>query len=108
METDTSALEHYHCPDSRVQASVQLMFANPGEISWITPQEQLLKLNDVIACGYNYQVGDQIKQIENATARFGHCVLIAKEDHLQPSIEAFRKTFQILDEKGKNLWKPLI
>lgn len=108
MEADTSALRHYHCPDSRAHASVQLMFANPGKIAWITPQEQLLKLKDVIACGYNYQVGDQIKQIENATARFGHCVLVSKEGSLQPSMEAFRQTFQILDEKGNNLWKSLI
>jgi len=107
MEVDTSSLKNFDCSKSLVEASVQLMFADPGVISTVTPLEELLKLDQVIDAGYNYQPGDEIKSIENATARFGHCVLVSDSGSIKPSIDHFRRTLQILDEKGNNLYKVL-
>lgn len=106
-EADLSALQGFDCSRSGVEASVQLMFADPGVIASVTPVEELLNLNHVIDAGYNYRPGDTIKAIENATARFGHCVLLSDAGPVRPSVEQFQRTFRILDEKGKNLYKVL-
>jgi len=109
MEVDVTPLKDFDCSKSSVEASVQLMFANRGVISTVTPLEELLTLGHVIDAGYNYQLGDEIKSIENATARFGHCVLVSDSGSgsIGTSIDEFQKKFQILDEKGNNLYKVL-
>ena len=107
MKADISPLKNYDCSKSKAEASVQLMFAGPGIISSITPVKELLMLAHVIDAGYNYQPGDEIKPIENATARFGHCVLVSDCGSIKASIDQFQRKFQILDEKGNNLYKVL-
>jgi len=107
MEADTSSLRGFDCSRSQVEASVQLMFSEPGIIASVTPVEKLLKMDHVIDAGYNYQPGDTIKDIENATARFGHCVLVSESGPVRTSVERFQSTFRILDEKGRNLYKVL-
>ena len=107
MEVDTAPLENFDCSVSKAEASVQLMFADPGVVLHITPVGDLLRLDHVVDAGYNYKPGDTIKPIENATARFGHCVLISNSGPIEPSVRRFQRTFQILDEKGKNLYKVL-
>ena len=107
MEVDVTPLMDYDCSKSSVEASVQLMFCDQGVISEITPIEELLKIEHVINAGYNYQPGDEIKSIENATARFGHCVLVSDSGPIKASIDQFQRKIQILDEKGNNLYKVL-
>lgn len=107
MKVDVSPLHAYDCSRSKVEASVQLMFAAPGVISSITPVEELLKLEGVVDAGYNYRPGDTIKPIENATARFGHCVLVSGDSPVRPQVERFQSTLRILDQKGNNLYKVL-
>lgn len=105
LEIDVEILRDFDCSKSNRTASVQLMFANPGIISSITPLEQLLKLDYVIDAGYNYKIGDEIKEIENATARFGHCVMISDSGSIRPTVDKFKNEFKILDENGNNLYK---
>ncbi len=109
MEVDMTPLQDFDCSRSSVEASVQLMFADEGVISTITPLEELLGLDHVIDAGYNYQPGEEIKSIENATARFGHCVLVSDSGRgsIGASIDQFQRKLQILDEKGHNLYKVL-
>lgn len=107
MEADTAPLENFDCSKSKAEASVQLLFADPGVISYITPVEELLRLDHVVDAGYNYKPGDTVKPIENATARFGHCVLVSDSGPIEPSVRRFQQVFQILDGKGKNLYKVL-
>lgn len=109
MEVDVAPLQDFDCSKSSVEASVQLMFADRGNISSITSIDELLALDHVIDAGYNYQPGDEIKSIENATARFGHCVLVSDSGSgtIGASIDQFQRKFQILDEKGNNLYKVL-
>lgn len=108
-EVDVTPFKDFDCSKSRVEASVQLMFADQGVISEITPLEELLALDHVIDAGYNYRPSDEIKSIENATARFGHCVLVSDSGSgsIRASIDEFQRRFQILDEKGNNLYKVL-
>lgn len=107
VEVDVTLLKDFDCSQSSMEASVQLMFADQGVISAITPVEELLTLDHVIDAGYNYHPGDEIKLIENATARFGHCVLVSGSGSIKASINRFQEKFQILDEKGNNLYKVL-
>lgn len=107
LEVDASTLRDFDCSKSASEASVQLMFANPGVILSITPVEELLELEHVIDAGYNYHPGDEIKAIENATARFGHCVLFSDSKPIRKSVELFQRKLKILDEKGNNLYKVL-
>lgn len=109
MEVDMTPLKDFDCSRSGVEASVQLMFADRGIISSITPVEELLQLEHVIDAGYNYQPGDEINSIENATARFGHCVLVSDSGcgAIDAAIDQFQRKFQILDKKGNNLYKVL-
>lgn len=102
---DMEVLKGYECSESKIQASVQLMFAHPGEISAITPEEDLFRIEDVVDIGYNYKIGDFIGVTEDATGRFGHCVLISEGGTLETSIRKFKDTFQILDGKGNNLFR---
>ena len=104
LDVDTTVLKEYDCSKSEVSASVQLMFAKPGIISYITPLEQLLNLDQVLDAGYNYKLGDSINDIENATARFGHCVLLNEFDSIIPAVKKFKESFTILDQEGTNLY----
>jgi biotin carboxylase len=88
-------------------ASVQLLFASPGKIHWITPEEQVMKFPYVVDVGYNYKIGDWIGAAENATQRLGHCVLVNPEGPVEPSVKLFQERFQVLDEKGRNLYRVL-
>lgn len=105
LAVDTKVLNNYDCSKSKVSASVQLMFAKPGIINYITPLEQLLKLANVLDAGYNYKVGDKITSIENATGRFGHCVLLNEYDSIILDVKSFKESFQILNKKGDNLYE---
>lgn len=107
LDADLTSLESYDCTKSKVQASVQLMFAKPGVISYITPVEELAAFHNVLDVGYNYRIGDEIRSIENATARFGHCVLATDFGNIKESIDDFKANFKILDYNGKNLYKVL-
>lgn len=107
LEADTTPLLDFDCSKSTSTASVQLMFANPGRIASVTSLEEILALEHVIDAGYNYRPGDEIGTIENATARFGHCVLFSESGSVTGSVERFQRRFQILDEKGNNLYKVL-
>lgn len=104
LHVDTTVLNGFDCSQSKVSASVQLMFAKTGIISYITPLEELYNLDHVLDAGYNYTLGDRINNIENATARFGHCVLLDEVASIIPAVKKFKETFKVLDQEGKNLY----
>ena len=105
---ETSMLKDYHCKTVPFHASVQLMFADPGEIAFITPLEELKDWPAVLDAGYNYKEGEIILPIANATARFGHCVFWGSQNEVADALLHFKEHFQILDQKGNNLYKVLI
>ena len=87
----------------RSRAFVLLLFCKPGKIESVTPKETLLSLPFVADCGYNYQAGEVIPRMQNATARFGHAVLLGEEDTVNAYVQRFFDTLQVMGDEGEDL-----
>lgn len=103
---DCSMLEGYDLSRNPRQVSVQLMFCGSGKVCTITPLEELRALPHVLDAGYNYRLGDRIPALENATARFGHCVMVSESGVMEEKLREFYRLFRVLDENGRNLVIP--
>ena len=79
------------------------MFCEPGEIEEITAREELMNLSFVLDCGYNYKPGDVIPALENATARFGHAVLVGDKEAMAANIRLFYEKFSGKSKEGKEM-----
>lgn len=85
-------------------AAVQLTFCHPGTAARCTPAEQLLKkLPFLLDYGCNYAPGQQIPPVQNATARFGHAVIVGAPDTIAGHIRQFYEEFRVLSPTGENL-----
>lgn len=93
----------FRCDQLEKAFLVLLLFCQSGEIASITPKEKLLALPYVADCGFNYQVGNFIPAMENATARFGHAVLLGTKATLNEHIKDFYRNLQVFDKEGTNL-----
>ena len=103
-EFDQTALKNYSLQDNQNHLSSQLFFAGPGEIKKITASSELLKIPGVLKAGFNYEAGDRIPEIENATARAGFFIVMAEnKKQLQKRVTAVYNTLKIIDQNGKNL-----
>lgn len=100
---NADTLQTFHPDQQNRCAAVQLTFCRPGTIASCTPIEQLRKLPFLLDCGYNYQPGQQIPPACNATARFGHGVIVGTPDTIASHIRQFYETFQVLSPTGANL-----
>ncbi|MEG0943049.1 MAG: ATP-grasp domain-containing protein [Angelakisella sp.] len=99
---DVSALRNYAPNRCARQVAVQLTFCSSGKVGSITPLEELRRLPFVLDAGYNYCVGDTIPILQNATARFGHAVLIAdSQTDMKENILKFYDIFQVSDIHGQ-------
>ena len=100
---DISVLEDFDVTKVTHKANVQLIFCKSGRITSITPEEEILALPYVADVGYNYKQGDTIPSISNATARFGHCVILGRDEAIEDSIKEFYRTIRVCSESGENL-----
>ncbi len=89
-----------------VQVSVQLPFCRPGAVASVTPVEAILALPGVLAAGYNIGAGGTIPALQNATARFGHCVLATETGDMDAKLRLYYETLRVLDAGGSNLIIP--
>ncbi len=89
-----------------VQVSVQLPFCRPGAIASVTPIEEILALPGVLAAGYNMGAGGVVPALQNATARFGHCVLATETGDMEDRLRLYYETLRVLDGGGNNLVIP--
>jgi len=104
QEFDQTVLKNYSLQNNDNYLSSQLFFAGPGEIKKITAVSELLKLPGVLKAGLNYEVGDRIPEIENATARAGYFIVLAEnKKELQKKVAAVYDNLKIIDQKGINL-----
>ena len=104
QQPDQSALKNYSLQENKNQLSSQLFFAGPGEIKKITSSSELLKLPGVLKAGLNYESGDKIEKIENATARAGYFIVMAdNKNQLQQRVTAVYDNLKIIDQNGNNL-----
>ncbi len=100
------ALQTMRARGSGSQVSVQLLFCRPGTVASVTPVETLLRLPGVLAAGYNYGEGGVIPAAHNATARFGHCVLVTEDGEMDAKLARMYRTLRVTDADGRNLIIP--
>ncbi len=101
---DCSTLHSYHVSKATRQVAAQLLFCRSGTIANITPEEELRSLPFVLDAGFNYQPGQTIPAMENATARFGHAVLVAQsKEEMQQCIQQFYQILRVTDASGKDM-----
>ncbi|HPF87439.1 MAG TPA: carboxylate--amine ligase [Candidatus Limiplasma sp.] len=88
------------------QVSVQMPFCYPGTVASVTPLSAILALPGVLAAGYNYAAGSVIPVTENATARFGHCVLTTEDGDMEARIRRYYDTLRVPDINGRQMVIP--
>lgn len=107
LQPDLSCLAGYDPRRPRAVAGVLLLFCRGGRLRWLPPLAALRDLPGVIAAGYQYQAGDIVPPIDNATARLGHCVLVAKDAaELDKRVAGFQRAFRVIDEHGADIAIP--
>ncbi len=103
-EIDKTAIKNYSLANNRSYLSSQLFFAGPGKIRKITAVSEILKYPGVLKAGFNYEAGEEIPEIENATARAGYFVVKAESEiQLKERVKRVYDTLKIIDQNGKNL-----
>lgn len=99
-----SALEKYQLSTNQKWLSVQLFFAHPGQITGFSDLESLKKVPGVMEAGFNFQVGDQIGLIKNATQRAGYMIVQGSDQKtLEKNLHLAFEHLKIYDSEGKNL-----
>jgi biotin carboxylase len=106
LDEGEAALAALRPAEPRSQVSVQMIFCRPGVAAMVTPVGELLALPGALAAGYNIPQGGTIPAVENATARFGHCVLATRNGDMDGLVRALYRRFQVLDADGNNLVIP--
>lgn len=95
--------EGFRPDESQISAVVLLLFCRPGEIDYITPLTELIKLPGVLDAGYNYRVGERIPVMENATARFGHGVILGDKENIKERVDAFYRCLSVRTVDGEEM-----
>lgn len=104
QKVDKSALNNYYLEKNSKYLSSQLFFAGSGRIKKLSSETDILKLPGVLKAGLNYQQGDRISGIENATARAGYfIVMAANKKQLKRRVAAVYDELKIIDQQGKNI-----
>ncbi|RAK04198.1 phosphoribosylaminoimidazole carboxylase (NCAIR synthetase) [Halanaerobium saccharolyticum] len=104
QEIGKTALTDYSLQGNSNHLSSQLFFAGPGKIRRITEINKILKFPGVLKAGLNYELGNIIPEIENATARAGYFIVLAEnKNQLQKRVEAVYDNLKIIDQDGNNL-----
>ncbi|HKL76318.1 MAG TPA: ATP-grasp domain-containing protein [Halanaerobiales bacterium] len=97
-------LNNYNITNNSKWLSVQLFYAKPGKITEITSTAELVSLKGVVKAGFNFEIGDKIQEIENATERAGYFILRGKNKlDLKQKIKNAYDNLKIIDSKENNL-----
>lgn len=103
-EIDYTVLNGYHILQNNKKASVQLFFASPGKIKFLSDLQEIKSLPGVITANFNYKVGDELKEIINATARAGYMIILGEdEESLANNVNRAYKNLKINDSNDNNL-----
>lgn len=104
LEPVLDNLRNYSLDDNKGWLSVQLFFARPGKIIKMSELNKLRKSPGVIQVGFNFKVGDQIKEIENATQRAGYLVVTGNNrETLEMNLNQAFDQLKIYNTERKNL-----
>ncbi|HLV09109.1 MAG TPA: hypothetical protein VKY40_02780 [Halanaerobiales bacterium] len=97
-------IQDYQLLDNDKWLSVQLFFARPGRIAYLSSIDELKQLPGVLQAGFNFSRGDTVGKIENATERAGYFIVSGgSRKELQENIDSCFKQIRIEDNCGKNL-----
>jgi biotin carboxylase len=97
-------LDQYSLKNNNRYFSAQLFFCKPGKIKTITPINDLKRLSGVREVYYDIKVGDEIKTIENATARAGYVIVSGETfDNMIDNVNKMFNNFKVIDDNGDNL-----
>ena len=101
---DVSVLNNYNLIHNNKHLSVEMIFAERGEVHFLNDMEKLKMLPGIIQAKYNIKLGSIIGDIENATARAGYMIIVgeSKKD-LEFNIGKAYEQIHILDNKKQNL-----
>ncbi len=101
---DTSFLKKYNLANNQQFVSTQLFFCHAGHVKSMTPIEQIKKEIGVTHAYYIIKPGDEIRSINNATARAGYFIITGTSytDLIKNINNTFDK-LQVLDQNGHNL-----
>jgi len=103
-DIEKSSLENYSLKKNDKFLSAQLFFAEPGKVAEITNCSEILSLKGVMKADFNYKVGEEIPNIENATTRAGYFIVTADtEKQLRDRVAAVYDHLKIINKKGNNL-----
>jgi biotin carboxylase len=100
---DNSALHQPRVAEAGLQLSVQMLFVKPGAVTAVTPLASVLALPGVLSAGYNFGVGSVMPAMENATARFGHCVLATRDGDMDTRVNALYGLLRVTGAQGEAL-----
>lgn len=104
---DKRALRSLLYREDTMCTSTQLFFCSAGEVTYITPREQLLALDCVVDMAYNFKIGDDIPEIENASQRAGYVIITGEdEDSIKENIKKVFDLMVMQNADGINLVKP--
>jgi len=97
-------LEKYDMLNNERWLSVQLFFARPGKIHRVSDIDELTVLPGVMQAGFNFNEGDKIMRIENATERAGYFIVAGNSrEELKENIKRVYNQLAICDYQGRNL-----
>lgn len=101
---DVSILKDYSLIQNNKHLSVQMIFAERGEVQRLNDMEKLKLQSGVIQGKYNIKPGSIIGNIENATARAGYMIVVGEnQEVLQSNISKAYEEIKIIDIEGRNL-----
>ena len=100
---DDTALRNPKPRAEGLQMSEQMLFCRPGVITEVTPQPEMQTLPGLLSIGYNETVGERVAAMENATTRFGHCVLGTTQGDMVLKVRQFYNRMKVTDEQGRSM-----
>jgi biotin carboxylase len=101
---DVSALKDYSLIRNNKHLSVQMIFADRGEVQLLNDMEKLKQQEGVIQAKFNIKPGSVIGDIENATARAGYMLVVGEShEELQCNISKAYEEIKIANIDGHNL-----
>ncbi len=104
LKANQKQFKNYDILENNKWLSVQLFFAEAGKIAEITEEAELKSLPEVHWAGLNFDKGDEIAEIENATERAGYFIVSAdSKSKLKNKIKNVYDKLKIYNAKGENL-----
>ncbi len=101
---NTELLQNYDLISNNKWFSVQLFFARPGKIEKMSDIDRVKEIPGMLKVKYNFNEGEIIGKIKNATERAGYFLVAGKDKKdLQEKISLVYDKLKIYDKKGKNL-----